>query len=108
MPSLTCQPARKPEQVLRQRTVGNSTRGFATLGAPPVISSDHILKLPTKGSNQTETSAQGSRTRRWLQTSTRFRQSADVNQAAVPMRFCQSVLPGHRHLVKSIKTAEQT
>src|SRR5438093_255647 len=38
MPSPACQTARKPEQVRRQGTVGDSTVGFATLGSTTYLS----------------------------------------------------------------------
>src|SRR2546430_1738126 len=44
MPSPECQMARLPEQVRRQRTVGNSPGEFATLALPRVTSSGEDSK----------------------------------------------------------------
>src|SRR5438874_8852149 len=49
MPSPECQMARQPEQVRRQRTVGNSTGEFATLALPRVTSSGGDSKAANQG-----------------------------------------------------------
>src|SRR5436305_8635546 len=49
MPSPECQMARQPEQVRRQRTVGNSTGEFATLALPRLTSSGGDSKAANQG-----------------------------------------------------------